>query len=132
MLQAGLDKLMNWPFNASWFVGSRAAETSIGLFVTLFADGAGLALVNVMVPVGQFLIGIGLILGAFTRTAAFFGAILMVFFYIINGETGGWSHGLVTGELLGILIFSTIVSLGAGKVLAVDEYLKNTSFFEKH
>ncbi len=132
MLHAGLDKVVNWPFDASWFVSGAAAGTSLGPFVTLFAAGAGLTLVNIMVPVGQVLIGLGLMLGVLTRTAAFFGALLMVFFYFINGETGGWSHGLVTGELLGILIFGTIVTLGAGSVLAVDEYLKNLSIIENH
>lgn len=130
LLHAGLDKLANWPFDASWFVGGAAAGTSLGPFVTLFSGGAGLAFTNVMVPVGQTLIGLGLILGALTRTAAFFGAFLMMFFYFINGETGGWAHGLVTGELLGILVFGTIVALGAGGVWALDERLKQTSFFQ--
>ncbi len=132
LLHAGMDKLMNWPFDASWFIGGAAAGTTVGPFVTMFSGGAGLAFANVMVPVGQFLIGLGLILGALTRTAAFFGAFLMLFFYFINGEGGGWAHGVVTGELLGIMIFGTIATLGAGKVLAVDEYLKKQPFFENH
>lgn len=132
LLHSGLDKLYAWPFDAGWFVGGAAAGTSLGPFVTMFADGAGLAFVNFMVPVGQFLIGLGLILGALTRMAAFFGAMLMMFFYFINGETGAWAHGVVTGELLGIMIFGTIVALGAGKVLAVDEYLKRLPFVENH
>ena len=126
MLHAGLDKFLAWPFDAGWFVGGAAAGTSLGPFVTLFADGAGLAFVNVAVPVGQTLIGLGLVLGALTRTAAFFGAFLMAFFYFINGETGGWAHGLVTGELLGIVIFGMIATLGAGRILGVDAYLAET------
>ena len=132
MLHAGLDKLMGGPFDASWFVGGAAAGTSIGPIVTLFATDAGMAFVNFMVPVGQFLIGLGLVLGALTRTAAFFGAFLMMFFYFINGEGGGWAHGVVTGELLGIMIFGTIATLGAGKVLSVDERLKELPFFKNH
>ena len=132
MLHAGLDKLVNWPFDASWFVGGAAAGTSIGPFVTLFSGGAGLAFTNVAVPVGQFLIGLGLVLGAFTRTAAFFGAFMMMFFYFINGETGGWAHGVVTGELLGIVIFGMIATLGAGRVLGVDAYLQDTGFVRNH
>lgn len=132
LLHAGLDKFTNWPFDASWFVGGAAAGTSLGPVVTLFSDGAALTFVNIMIPLGQTMIGLGLILGVLTRTAAFFGALLMMFFYIINGETGGWAHGLVTGELLGIMIFGTIVSLGAGGVLAGDEYLKRASFFRNH
>ncbi len=132
MLHAGLDKVVNWPFDASWFVGGAAAGTSLGPFVTMFSGEAGLAFVNVMVPVGQVLIGLGLTLGALTRTAAFFGGFLMLFFYFINGETGGWAHGVVTGELLGILIFGMIASLGAGRVLGIDAYLQNTAFFRDH
>ncbi|WP_276260356.1 DoxX family protein [Haloglomus litoreum] len=123
MLHAGLDKFLAWPFNAGWFVGGAAQGTSLGPIVTLFADGALLAFVNVAIPVGQVLIGLGLVLGALTRLASFFGAFLMAFFYFINGETGGWSHGVITGELLGLLIFAMIATLGAGRVLGVDAYL---------
>ncbi|MHB9285454.1 DoxX family protein [Halobacteriales archaeon Cl-PHB] len=132
LLHAGLDKLMNWPFDASWFVGGAAQGTIVGPFVTMFSDGALLTFTNIAVPVGQFLIGLGLILGALTRAAAFFGAVLMMFFYFINGQTGGWSHGLVTSELLGIMIFGTIAALGAGRVLGLDSYLAKTDFFQNH
>lgn len=132
MLHAGLDKFLAWPFDAGWFVGGAAAGTSLGPFVTLFSEGAALAFVNIMIPLGQTLIGLGLIFGALTRLASFFGAVLMTFFYIINGETGGWAHGLVTGDLLGLLIFAMIATLGAGRVLGVDAYLARTGFFENH
>ena len=131
-LHAGLDKFLSWPFDASWFVGGAAASTSLAPFVTLFSEGAGLALVNVMVPLGQTLIGLGLIVGALTRLAAFFGAVLMTFFYFINGETGGWAHGLVTGEMLGLLIFAMVATLGAGRVLGIDGILARTDVFETH
>jgi thiosulfate dehydrogenase [quinone] large subunit len=130
MLHAGLDKFLAWPFNAGWFVGGAAAGTTLGPVVTLFAEGAALSFVNIMVPLGQTLIGLGLVLGALTRLAAFFGAMLMTFFYFINGETGGWAHGLVTGELLGVLLFAMIATLGAGRVLGVDSYLAEHEVFE--
>jgi thiosulfate dehydrogenase [quinone] large subunit len=132
LLHAGLDKLASWPFDASWFVSGAVAGTSLGPFVAMFSGGAGLAFTNVAVPVGQLLIGLGLALGGLTRVAAFFGAFQMTFFYFINGETGGWAHGVVTGELLGILIFGMIATLGAGRVLGVDAYLADTEFFRNH
>ncbi|WP_436903436.1 DoxX family protein [Halovenus halobia] len=132
LLHAGLDKFMNWPFEAGWFVGGAAQGTSLGPFVTLFSDGALLTFVNIAIPLGQTMIGLGLILGALTRTAAFFGAVLMVFFYFINGETGAWAHGMVTGELLGLLIFAMIATLGAGRVFGVDAYLTETRFVQNH
>jgi thiosulfate dehydrogenase [quinone] large subunit len=131
-LHAGLDKFLAWPFDASWFVGGAAAGTSLAPIVTLFSGDAGLALVNIMVPVGQTLIGLGIVLGALTRLAAFFGAFLMTFFYFINGETGGWAHGLVTGELLGLLLFAMIASLGAGRVLGIDAILARSEFVKNH
>jgi thiosulfate dehydrogenase [quinone] large subunit len=132
LLHAGLDKIWTWPFDASWFVGGAAAGTTLGPVVTLFSDGILLTFVNFAVPIGQALIGLGLILGALTRAAAFFGAFLMMFFYFINGQTGGWAHGVVTGELLGLLIFAMIASLGAGRILGVDAYLAETDFVKNH
>ena len=131
-LHAGLDKFLAWPFDASWFVGGAAVQTSLGPVLTLFSDGVLLSFTNVMVPVGQTLIGLGLIVGALTRLAAFFGAFLMVFFYFVNGETGGWAHGVVTGDLLGLLIFAMIATLGAGRVLGVDAYLAKTTVVQNH
>ncbi len=132
LLHAGLDKFLAWPFTAGWFVGGQAQGTSLGPVVTLFSEGAALTFVEVMIPVGQTLIGLGLILGALTRLASFFGAFLMMFFYFINGETGAWSHGLITGEILGLLIFAMIATLGAGRVLGVDAYLVKTEFVKQH
>ncbi|RAW44110.1 quinol oxidase [Halorubrum sp. 48-1-W] len=131
-LHAGLDKFLAWPFNASWFVGGAAAQTTLGPVLVLFSEGALLSFTNLMVPLGQTLIGLGLIVGALTRLAAFFGAFLMVFFYFVNGETGGWSHGVITGDLLGLLIFAMIATLGAGRVLGIDAYLARTDFVKEH
>lgn len=132
MLHAGLDKFMAWPFDASWFVGGAAQGTILAPFVTLFSDSAALAFVNVAIPLGQTLIGLGLIFGCLTRAAAFFGAMLMMFFYFINGYGGDWAHGLVTGDLLGLLVFGTIATLGAGRVLGIDAYLERTSVFQNN
>jgi thiosulfate dehydrogenase [quinone] large subunit len=132
MLHAGLDKIVNWPFDAGWFVGGAAQGTSLGPVVTLFSDGVLLTFVNFAIPIGQVLIGLGLVFGALTRTAAFFGAVLLMFFYFVNGETGAWAHGVVTGELLGLLIFGMIATLGAGRVLGIDGYLADTEFIKNH
>jgi len=132
LLHAGMDKIWNWPFDASWFVGGAAEGTTVGPFVTLFDSGILLDVVNWSIPLGQAAIGLGLIFGALTRTAAYFGALLMLFFYFINGETGGWSHGVVTGDLLGLVIFGMIATLGAGRVLGIDAYLVETDFVQKH
>jgi len=63
---------------------------------------------------------------------AFFGAFLMTFFYSINGETGGWAHGLVTGEPMGVLVFAMVATRGAGRILGVDASRAETDFFQNH
>jgi len=84
---------------------------------TAFGSGAGLASTNVAVPVGQVLIGFGLAVARLTRAAAFFGAVVMAFIYFVSGETGGWTHGPVTGELFGLFVFAVTATIGAGRVL---------------
>jgi thiosulfate dehydrogenase [quinone] large subunit len=56
----------------------------------------------------------------------------MVFFYFINGETGAWAHGVVTGELLGLLIFGMIATVGAGRVLGIDAYLVESDIVQNY
>lgn len=48
-------------------------------------------LVNIMIPIGEFLVGLGLILGALTTAAAFFG-VMMNFMFLFAGtvSTNPW------------------------------------------
>lgn len=84
---------------------------------------------NFMVPWGQLLIGLGLILGCLTRLAAANGAILMFFFYFGNAD---FAHGFVNGDLLGMLMFLTVIVFAAGRVWGVDAYLEQTEFVKKN
>ena len=88
-----------------------------------FAAGATEAWVNAVIPIGEVLIGLGLILGALTRTAALFRAAMLFFFYF-GGEH--WRHGLVNSDLLGLVLFVTILVFGAGRVWRIDSYLEQT------
>lgn len=70
---------------------------------------------NVIIPIGEFLVGLGLILGALTTAAAFFG-MMMNFMFLFAGtvSTNPW---LI---LLGGLVF--IAETNAGR-FGVDYYL---------
>ncbi|MEI7025745.1 DoxX family protein [Paenibacillus sp. y28] len=72
-------------------------------------------LINIIIPLGEFLVGLGLLVGALTATAAFFG-LLMNFMFMFAGtvSTNPW---LV---LLGGIVF--IAGTNAGKY-GVDYYL---------
>ncbi|MFB6155626.1 MAG: DoxX family protein [Haloferacaceae archaeon] len=119
-LHAGLTKIL-FGFSAKGYLQYASAGAITEPILKAFASGAGLAFVNVMIPAGEFLIGLGLIVGAFLRLASFFGALLMSFFFFTNH---GWAHGMVSSELLGLLWFITLAVFGAGRVWGVDEWLE--------
>jgi thiosulfate dehydrogenase [quinone] large subunit len=84
-------------------------------FVNNFAM-PNVKIINVVIPIGEFLVGLGLILGAVTTVAAFFG-VVMNFMFMFAGtvSTNPWL----------ILIGGIIVMAGAnaGK-FGLDYYLK--------
>ncbi|MBB6647052.1 DoxX family protein [Halobellus ruber] len=126
-LHAGVTKfafIAGEPFDASgWMLNATGGSPIHGFFVWAANTPWLLELTNFMIPVGETLIGLGLLVGALVRLAAFFGGVLMTFFYLGNAA---WSHGFVNGDLLGLLMFVTIGMLGAGRVLGLDALLEGT------
>ncbi|WP_101295738.1 TQO small subunit DoxD [Halegenticoccus soli] len=114
------------PFDASGYLLNAPAASPLQGF---FAWAAGtpwlLEFTNVMIPVGETLIGLGLLVGALVRLAALFGGLLMVFFYLGNAD---WEHGFVNGDLFGLLLFVIVGVFAAGRILGVDAYLERTEF----
>lgn len=125
-LHAGASKLLAWPFDAGWFVGGAARGTILAPVLAPFSDGVLLAFTNAAVPVGEVLIGLGLLLGCLTRVAAWFGGFLLSILYVVNGQSGGWAESIVTAELLGILLVGTIAVFGAGRIYGVDGRLRES------
>lgn len=79
-------------------------------------------LFNVLVPWGEFLVGLGLILGCVTTVAAFFG-VVMNFAFMLSGTI---SHN-PTDIIMGVLIM--VAGYNAGK-FGLDRYV--VPFFRKH
>jgi thiosulfate dehydrogenase (quinone) large subunit len=78
-------------------------------------------LFNVLVPWGEFLVGLGLILGCLTTAAAFFG-VVMNFAFMLSGTI---SHN-PTDIIMGVLIM--VAGYNAGK-FGLDRYV--VPFFRK-
>ncbi|MGM0372229.1 MAG: DoxX family membrane protein [Halobacteriota archaeon] len=126
MFHAGLSKVwetyvLGSPFDAAWFIQFASQGTILEGVLALFNNSAGIALTNFMIPWGELLIGLGILLGAFTRLAAFFGGFLMFFFYFVNA---GWTNGLFSSDLMALVLFVTIGIMGAGRIWGVDQYLE--------
>ncbi|GAA3402112.1 DoxX family protein [Paenibacillus hodogayensis] len=124
-LTAGWHKLTGG-FDAGGFlknaIAKPVADKATGVLTyptfTAFLDNFAMPnvkLINIMIPLGEFLIGLGLILGALTTAAAFFG-LMMNFMFLFAGtvSTNPW---LV---LIGTLVL--VAGTNAGK-LGVDYYL---------
>jgi thiosulfate dehydrogenase [quinone] large subunit len=124
-LTAGWHKITGG-FNASGFlknaVNNPIADKATGELVyptfTAFLNHFALPnvkLINILIPWGEFLVGLGLILGALTTAAAFFG-LLMNFMFLFAGtvSTNPWM------VLIGAIVF--IAGANAGK-FGVDYYL---------
>lgn len=129
-LASGLSKIMEYGvFYDSYGYLMFATEGSVIYPVTSWFAENAVWLPDLLVPWGQFAIGLGLIFGVLTRLAAANGAFLMAFFYL-GGQ--GWENGFMTGEMAGILLFLTIIVFGAGRVWGLGSYLENTKLVQKY
>ena len=112
------------PFDASGYLAN--ADSPIAWLFGFVAETPWLLeFTNFMIPVGEFLIGLGVLLGVLTRLAAVFGGFLMVLFYLGNAE---WAHGYVNGDLMGLLLFAIVGIFAAGRVVGVDGFIEDTEF----
>jgi len=85
--------------------------------------------IEALVPLAETLIGLALIAGVLVRLAAFGGAVFMTFFWVGNASFG---HGVVNGDLMGLLLFVTLIVLGAGRYYGLDELLERLALVENH
>lgn len=123
-LQSGLDKVLSGSFSAGGYLtqgvpsnGSPVADVFVAMGNTpWFVD-----FVNVAVPWGEVLIGLGLIFGALTRLAAFWGAFMMLLFYLGNWEV---THGYINGDFAYMLVFLSVAAFGAGRILGLDAHIE--------
>jgi len=112
------------PFDAAGYLAN--ADSPIAWLFAIVAETPWLLeFTNFMIPAGEFLIGLGILLGALTRLAAFFGGFLMVLFYLGNAD---WAHGYVNGDLMGLLLFVIVGVFATGRILGVDAALEDTAF----
>ena len=81
------------------------------------------------VPVFETLIGLGLMAGVLTRLACAGGVFFMTLFWIGNA---GFGHGLVNGDLMGLLLFLTLGVLAAGRYYGLDAYIERTDLVNNH
>ncbi|MFB6184297.1 MAG: DoxX family membrane protein [Haloarculaceae archaeon] len=126
---AGITKIIESGFNYGYAPAflKGMAGTSVGPFATWLAGQAWL--LKPGVPLFETLIGLGLMLGALTRLAAFGGTFFMTLFWVGNA---GFGHGLVTSNLLGLLLFLTMIVFATGRYYGLDAVIEKLDFVERH
>lgn len=90
--------------------------TNLGTFIQAF------------VPVTETLIGLAVMFGVLTRLASFGGAAYMTFFWVGNA---GFAHGVVNGDLMGLLLFMTMIVLATGRYYGLDAIIEKTQFVKQ-
>ena len=112
------------PVSAGGYLANVAATNGnplAGLFAWMGSTPWFVEFANVAVPWGELFIGLGLLVGAIVRLAAFFGALMMLMFYFGNWDI---AHGLINGDFAYMLVFLAVAAFGAGRILGLDKYIE--------
>jgi thiosulfate dehydrogenase [quinone] large subunit len=143
LFQGGVTKLITYldadPSNNWTAAGYLANAIPAGNpFAGAFAAMAGMPLVDMLNMWGLTLTGLGLLLGALVRWNAFWGAVMMLFYWAAALEGGllaglPLAHGWVVDDHLvyAALLFG-LGAFGAGRIFGVDAYLEQLDFVKNN
>ncbi|QZY00897.1 DoxX family protein [Halobaculum rubrum] len=123
---AGVTKIIEGGLNFTYGVMymQEMTGTALGPIPVWMGNNLGW-LIAPGVPLFETLIGLALIAGAFVRLAAFGGTIFMTLFWIGNA---GFGHGVVNSDFMGLLLFVTMIFLGAGRYYGLDGIIEKLGF----
>ncbi|ELY26916.1 DoxX family protein [Haloferax volcanii] len=143
LFQGGITKLVTYldsdPSNNWTAAGYLANAIPEGNpLMGLWSSMAGSPLTDMLNMWGLTLAGLALILGAFVRFSAFWGAVMMLFYWAAALEGGilaglPLAHGWVVDDhiVYAVLLFG-LGAFGAGRILGVDAYLENMEFVRRN
>jgi len=136
LFQGGIVKVLDPEWTAAGFLNNAipAGNPLTGFWEQL----AGSGMIDGLNAWGLTLVGLGLMLGALTRFNAFWGAVMMLFYWLASLEGGidrllPLEHGWIFDDhlLYAILLFG-LGALGAGRVLGLDSRLEDTPIVQKN
>jgi thiosulfate dehydrogenase (quinone) large subunit len=129
-LYEGVAKLTKPGWSAAgYLLQSRGAFS--GLFRWMASDPSVLAIVNPLNMWGLTLIGIGLVLGCFTRLASAAGILVILLFYLCNPPFVGYfysiptegSYLIVNKNLVELAALVVVLVTGSGRAAGLDRIL---------
>ncbi len=121
-LYAGLSKILNPQWSAAGYL--KSAQTLPGLYAWL-ASAQNIGWVNFLNEWGLTLIGLALILGIFTRYAAWAGMAMMALYYlpVLHFPYVGANSYLVDEHVFYVLSLLIIIFGRAGNHWGLDKFL---------
>ncbi|MCH8049752.1 DoxX family protein [Patescibacteria group bacterium] len=111
-LMAGIVKVNDWS-------AAGNLETATGPLASWFQGMEGSIVVDQLNIWGLTFIGVALILGLLVRPASFFGAVLMILYYLAHFEQNIES-GFIEYHIIYALIFILFLAGGIGHVFGLD------------
>ena len=119
MFYAGITKVLDPSWSAKGFLMN--AETFPALF-EWFASPGVLPVVNQLNQWGLTLIGVSLLLGLFTRPAAWAGVVLMILYWLpaLNFPYVGEHAYLIDEHIIYALVFAFLALVNAGRAYGLD------------
>ena len=114
---AGFDKLIRG-FSAEGFLVHATKGPLSGMFQNIAENTTALTAIEQLVIWGEILIGIALIFGVLTRFAAFWGATMMLLFYV--AQLPPEHNPFMEYYLIYALVLAALGALGAGRIMGFD------------
>jgi thiosulfate dehydrogenase [quinone] large subunit len=135
LFQGGIVKVLDPTWTAAGYLQNVPQANP---FRPLFVSMAGLPLVDALNAWGLTLTGLALLVGAFVRWSAFWGAVMMLFYWAASLQGGlaaglPIAHGWVVDDhvVYAALLFG-LGAFGSGRILGVDAWLERTSVVESN
>jgi thiosulfate dehydrogenase [quinone] large subunit len=143
LFQGGITKLITYldsnpgnDWTAAGFLGNAIPQGNP--FMDAWAAMAGNPLIDQLVMWGLTLTGLGLLLGVLVRWTAFWGAVMMLFFWAASLH-GGLFQGLplangwvIDSHMVYAMLLFGLGAIGAGRILGLDAYIENTDLVENN
>lgn len=129
-LYEGIDKFLQPNWSAVGFL-MQSKGAFAGIFHWIADTPAVLSMVNTLNIWGLIAIGLGLILGVFTRTASIAGIVLILLYYVCNPLMVGFfysipmegSYLVVNKNLVEMAALLVITVTNSGKYMGIDRIL---------
>lgn len=119
---AGVSKIINPAWTAEGYL--KGAQTFPALY-EWFARPDILPIVNALNEWGLTLVGVSLLLGAFTRLGAAAGIVIMALYYLpaLKFPYAGTHAYIIDDHIIFIFAFALLAALNAGRVWGLDKIL---------